>query len=818
MIGNKLEPFKFWCQKVLPNVYDDSLSYYEYLCKLNEYLNEVIAQINTLTDNMEDYETDLSSQWETYKTDLTTQWTTYRNELSAQWQTYKTYIDNYFDNLDVQNEINNKLDTMASDGTLDNLIQPYVNSEIASQVTAWLNANVDPVGSAVTVDSTLSISGSAADAKVVGDKVKGINSRTDNIYTKLAPSNNIFNKYNSYSYLLGYRIDEDTHTVVIDNNSVLFIAPCDKNKYYYCNCPDLTPSDYDFYDCPIATFEEIPVLNSVAEVFGERNPEYMRANVHSNSSSNYIAFCIVFHTTDVNDVYEEILNNIVIVSNDIIDFYATSYIEPIDDAITLDEIKSTVGTTTDYIFSKLPVVNLYNQYLSFAVKEDLFIDYDTGSVYARAQSALFIAKCSGNGNYYINMPQITPSNYDVDATGCGLYSSLPQNGTTVLKKGSSNIPNIRCNATNDVNAQYIAFSVHFTSSDNIDTKINDFKNMLVCVLGNAYASSYSEPVEVVAPLNKTIISSNKSILASNFGTMFTDYNNAPNNSIYRVGTLSDAQHLSNEPEGPNQYNHLNDSRGHLTGTLITYSNDVNGSLGGETQILITHTLQRNKETSIIAYRNSYMTQSGLVWTEWSQYNPMLTLTGSNTVVRAESASALGLTDLDDFPDNSVYQIDLDCGYDGQGNPILAHDPLPGVSRMLQTVNFSNWGYFGKYQLLVGLGTPTKAFIRYGYMTSVEGVYTPNWCDWCEILDKNTALANNGTLVTGSDLNNLTKNGVYWLSDNEAYTYTNTPTNGLPCVLEVYDFGTRKFQKTTKTDGSIHVRTSSGGTGIWSSWT
>ena len=42
MIGKKLTPFKFWCQKVLPTVYDDSLSYYEYLGKLNEYLNEVI--------------------------------------------------------------------------------------------------------------------------------------------------------------------------------------------------------------------------------------------------------------------------------------------------------------------------------------------------------------------------------------------------------------------------------------------------------------------------------------------------------------------------------------------------------------------------------------------------------------------------------------------------------------------------------------------------------------------------------------------------------------------------------------------------------
>lgn len=47
-----LEPFKFWCQKVLPLVYDDSLSYYETLCKVAHKLNEDIAAINTLSDNV----------------------------------------------------------------------------------------------------------------------------------------------------------------------------------------------------------------------------------------------------------------------------------------------------------------------------------------------------------------------------------------------------------------------------------------------------------------------------------------------------------------------------------------------------------------------------------------------------------------------------------------------------------------------------------------------------------------------------------------------------------------------------------------------
>ena len=34
----------FWCQKVLPLVYDESLSYFEVLCKVRDTLNELIKR------------------------------------------------------------------------------------------------------------------------------------------------------------------------------------------------------------------------------------------------------------------------------------------------------------------------------------------------------------------------------------------------------------------------------------------------------------------------------------------------------------------------------------------------------------------------------------------------------------------------------------------------------------------------------------------------------------------------------------------------------------------------------------------------------
>lgn len=45
------DKFRFWCQKVLPLVYDDSLSYYEVLCKVITYLNNVIEDVADVEDN-----------------------------------------------------------------------------------------------------------------------------------------------------------------------------------------------------------------------------------------------------------------------------------------------------------------------------------------------------------------------------------------------------------------------------------------------------------------------------------------------------------------------------------------------------------------------------------------------------------------------------------------------------------------------------------------------------------------------------------------------------------------------------------------------
>lgn len=88
-----IEGFKIWCQKVLPLVYDDSLSYYEVLCKVVAKLNEVIENTNTTNANV--------------------------IELQKQFVELKNYVDTYFETLDVSKEISDKIEEMYNEGYFD---------------------------------------------------------------------------------------------------------------------------------------------------------------------------------------------------------------------------------------------------------------------------------------------------------------------------------------------------------------------------------------------------------------------------------------------------------------------------------------------------------------------------------------------------------------------------------------------------------------------------------------------------------------------------------------------------------------------------
>lgn len=97
-------PFVAFVASAVPMVFDNSMSYYEALCALWKFIQDDVVDV--INNNAS-----VTQQYIDY--DLETR------ELFTQLQ---TYVNTYFDNLDVQDEINNKLDAMVSDGTLQNIV------------------------------------------------------------------------------------------------------------------------------------------------------------------------------------------------------------------------------------------------------------------------------------------------------------------------------------------------------------------------------------------------------------------------------------------------------------------------------------------------------------------------------------------------------------------------------------------------------------------------------------------------------------------------------------------------------------------------
>ena len=55
-----MEQFNYWCQKVLPLVYDESLSYYEVLCKVVDYINNLIDDDTQIIDSIDELKKELA--------------------------------------------------------------------------------------------------------------------------------------------------------------------------------------------------------------------------------------------------------------------------------------------------------------------------------------------------------------------------------------------------------------------------------------------------------------------------------------------------------------------------------------------------------------------------------------------------------------------------------------------------------------------------------------------------------------------------------------------------------------------------------------
>ena len=98
----------------------DALTDYELLSLVVKFLNDVIANQNEQNDSITRmYQSFLALQDYVNNT---------KDDLEDAFNNLDDYVRNYFENLDVQEEINNKLDQMLEDGVLEQIIEQFIQS------------------------------------------------------------------------------------------------------------------------------------------------------------------------------------------------------------------------------------------------------------------------------------------------------------------------------------------------------------------------------------------------------------------------------------------------------------------------------------------------------------------------------------------------------------------------------------------------------------------------------------------------------------------------------------------------------------------
>ena len=123
----KVLPLKKICMTIgeLPTSYLETMTYYEMLVWFIEYLkNNIIPTVNNNAEAVQEVQGVVL--------ELQNYINAYKDSIDQDVEDLEDYMNNYFENLDVQDEINNKLNQMVLDGTLQTIIGSYVDSYVAT--------------------------------------------------------------------------------------------------------------------------------------------------------------------------------------------------------------------------------------------------------------------------------------------------------------------------------------------------------------------------------------------------------------------------------------------------------------------------------------------------------------------------------------------------------------------------------------------------------------------------------------------------------------------------------------------------------------
>lgn len=155
---------RFWCQKVLPAVYDQSLSYYEVLCKLAAFLNKMLDELEKMQGNIDAlhkaykelqdwvnaeitrFEAHIEQNFEDLTQELWNKFEEYKNNTNT---TLQQWFNDYTTN--TTNNLNKKFNEFVTNANtrIDNMFNTYTTNtnsefntwktEFTTQYNEWKN-------------------------------------------------------------------------------------------------------------------------------------------------------------------------------------------------------------------------------------------------------------------------------------------------------------------------------------------------------------------------------------------------------------------------------------------------------------------------------------------------------------------------------------------------------------------------------------------------------------------------------------------------------------------------------------------------------
>lgn len=190
---------RFWCQKVLPAVYDQSLSYYEVLCKLAAFLNKMVEELEKMQDNIDAlhkaykelqdwvnaeiarFEAHMEQHFDDLTQELWNRFEEYKNNTNT---TLQQWFNDYATN--TTNNLNKKFNDFVTNANtrIDQMFNTYTSStnnefntwktDFTNQYNQWKNE--------------------------VDGQIRNINSNISSLTTRVATLENMIKKYPEFNY------------------------------------------------------------------------------------------------------------------------------------------------------------------------------------------------------------------------------------------------------------------------------------------------------------------------------------------------------------------------------------------------------------------------------------------------------------------------------------------------------------------------------------------------------------------------------------------------------------------------------------------